>query len=167
MIGTRPVTPYPYLQPWLDNRPTSRKCADRLAVARRHYERAIAIRTVLPDDHAFHLEKGYDALRAAAGALVHAHGVRTRSSGRSHEVVLDIAVASLNARRPDTAAVLGQRAGVLRARRNRSQYEAVEVVTEQECDDLFAVLTPVLEAIEVVAYDLIGLPAPGGWPRAI
>jgi hypothetical protein len=166
-----PVTPHPYLQPWLDNRrlePVALDIArvrDRLAVARQHYGRAVLIREVIPDDHAFHLEKGDDALHAAAGALLHAHGVRTRGTGRSHETALDVAVACLKARRPDEAAELAPRAGVLRMRRNRSQYEMVEVVTKADCDDLFSVLEPILEAIEIAAYDLMGLPPPGSWPR--
>lgn len=47
------------------------------------------------------------------------------------------------------------------------QYEMVVRVTAEECDDLFGVLVPILEAMETTAYEIIGLPAPGGWDPAI
>ncbi len=166
------VIAHPYLRPWLDRRQLDPIALDvarvraRLSAARKHHERAMAIRAAIPDDHAFHLEKGYDAIRAAAGGLVHAHGVRLKGFGRTHELALDIAVACLSVRRPDAGAALAQRAGALRVRRNRSQYELIELVTTEECEDLFSVLTPIMEALESVAYELIGLPAPGGWRAA-
>jgi len=163
---------HPYLRPWLDNRQLEHmaldiaRVRDRLAAARQHYQWAVSVRALLPDEHALHLEKAYDSIRAAAGGLVRAHSVRGRGSGKSHEVALDVAVACLRARRPDAGAMLAPLATSIRVRRNRIQYESVEIVTREDCEKLFAVLSPVLEAIEGIAYELIGLPPPGGWQQA-
>ena len=164
---------HPYLRPWLDGRqlePTRLDRAlvrDRLEVARKHYEWALHVRTSLPTEHALHLTLGYDALRSAAGALVRAHGMRGKGDhGKSHAVALDIAIACLQARRPDAGAALAPIATELRVLRNHIQYEAVSEVSTEQCDELFSVLVPILDAMEDIAYELIGLPAPGGWPLA-
>jgi len=135
----------------------------RLNTARWHYQRAQAVRNNFPDDHEFHFEKGYDALRAAAGGVVAAHGVRTTTRGRTHAIPFAIAIAALRSRRPDAANKLDPIAARIREWRNRMQYEIVDEVTADECEELFGDLPMMLEAMEAIAYDLIGLPPTGGW----
>ena len=68
------MSAHPYLRTWLDRHqlePVALDVArvrDRLLVARQHYERAVAILTLLADDHAFHVDQAYHAIRAAAVA---------------------------------------------------------------------------------------------------
>src|SRR5204863_9038671 len=90
----------------------------------------------------------YEAIKAAASALVLANGFRVRGGERSHVEVLRLAALGLAAWHPGEARLLEQiRAPIVRAR-NEMLYSRPKVVTVRELRQFFEAASRLLPALQ-------------------
>jgi hypothetical protein len=101
----------------------------------------------------------YEAIKAAASALLHAHGYRVRGGDRSHVEILRLAALGMTAWHPDEARLLEQiRAPITRAR-NEMLYARPRVVTVRELRQFFEAAARLLPALQDSVARRIDQPA--------
>jgi hypothetical protein len=121
-----------------------------MRLAARQYRRALRTTpsAVADDDPDQVYVLLYEAIRAAASALLHANGYRIRGGERSHVEALRLAALGLAAWHPDEARLLERiRAPITRAR-NEMLYTRPKVVTVRELRQFFEAAARLLPALQ-------------------
>jgi len=149
------------------NSPAPLEVASKAELGRRHWERAVALSRLPPQpgydftlDYDSQVGAAYDALIALSEALIRARGYRRKGSA-SHQLLLAVAEELLARLHPKEAIQLGQNAHHLRQERNALKYDRFGVTNQQERDQVFRVLPPILKALEADVFAAIGQPLPG------
>ncbi len=137
-------------------------------LGRRHWERAVALSRLQPQpgqydfmhDYDNQVEKAHDALIALSEALITGHGYR-RKGKAGNRLLLAVAEELLAQQYPAEATRLSQIGDHLRQERNALKYDRFGVINEQERDQVFHALPPILRALEASTFASIGQPLPG------
>lgn len=132
-----------------------------LELARTDWERAADTMRFRPDDFDLHYKLAYEALLTAGDAVVASLGYRVRGADGSHDTVLRVASYALAPRHAELARRLGDLKDHARSIRRRATYERVGVVGRRERDEFLREASGILDALERVACEAVGLVPPG------